>query len=136
MDCQIWRFIIKPKQRSNPQVTIDRMNIERGNGNTMSVRDPGTFAGAAPAVVRNVLEIVLGRDCPREFDRPIKSNADTRAANQREQSRTHLAMHIDHQIIFCAPDLFEKIEKAQHRAPSLAPLREVATRKEDHIREG
>src|ERR1041385_8714880 len=119
MDCQVWRFIIKPKQRSNPQVTIDRMNIERGNGNTMSVRDPGTFAGAAPAVVWNVLEIVLGRNCAREFDRSIKSDAHSRATDECEQSRTHLPMHIDYQTEFRAPALFDHIHEAYGRAPSV-----------------
>ena len=60
MDCQIRRFVIEAKQRSNPQVTINRMNIERRNGNAVRVRDPGTFAGATPAAVWDVLEIMLG----------------------------------------------------------------------------
>ena len=111
------------------------MNIERWNGNAVSVRDPGTFTGAAPAVVRDVLEIVLGRNCAREFDRPIEPDAHSRTADEREQSRTHLAMHIDHQIVFRAPDLFEQIEEAQRGAPSLAGLREIASREENHIRE-
>jgi len=37
---QIRRFIIETKQRSDPQVTINRVNIERRNGNAVSVRDP------------------------------------------------------------------------------------------------
>src|SRR5215471_6899918 len=131
MDCQVRRFVIETKQRSDPQVTINGVNIERRNGNTMSVRNPGTFAGAAPAVVRDVLENVLGRNCPREFDRPIKSDPDSRAADKREQSRTQLAMHVDHQIVFRVPDLFEQIEEAEHSAPFLARLREIATRKEN-----
>src|SRR4029077_678496 len=94
-----------------------------------------TFAGTAPAVVRDVLEIVLGRNCAREVDWPIKPDAHSRAADEREQSRTHLAMHVDHQIVFRAPDLFEEIEEAQRRAPSLARLREIASREENHIRE-
>ena len=44
-------------------------------------------------------------------------------------------MHVDHQIVFRAPDLFEQIEKAQRGAPSLAGLREIASREENHIRE-
>src|SRR5215472_15335223 len=120
MDRQLRRFIIESKQRSNPQVTINRMNIERRDGNAVSVRDPGTFAGAAPAVARNVLKIVLGRNCAREFDRPIKSDPDACPTDERKQSRTHLAMHIDHEIVFATPDLFEQIEKAKHGAPSLA----------------
>ena len=63
MDCKVRRLIIKTKQASDPQVTIDRVDVERRNGNAVRVRDPGTFAGAAPAVVRNVLEIVLGGNC-------------------------------------------------------------------------
>src|SRR6476620_10273992 len=135
MDCQVRRFIIETKKRSDPQVTIYRVNIERWNGNAVSVRDPGTLAGAAPAAVRDILEIVLRRNCAREFDRPIKPDAHSRAADEREQSRTHLAMHVDHQIVFRAPDLFEKIKKAECRAPSLAGLREFASREENHIRE-
>src|SRR5580765_9121202 len=109
MDCQIRRFIIETKQRSDPKVTIYRVNIERRNGNAVSVRDPGTFTGAAPAAVRDVLEIVLGRNCAREFDRSIKPDAHSRAADEREQRGTHLAMHVDYQIVFRPPDLFEKI---------------------------
>jgi hypothetical protein len=45
-------------------------------------------------------------------------------------------MHVDHEIVFRAPDLFEQIEEAQRRAPSLAGLQKIATRKENHIREG
>src|SRR5512140_3868397 len=130
MDCQIRRFIIETKQRSDPQVTIDRVNIECGNGNAMSVSDPGTFAGTAPAVVRDVLEIVLHRNRARKFDWPIEPDAHSRAADEREQRRTHLAMHVDHQIVFRAPDLFEQVEKAQRGAPSLAGLREMASREE------
>src|SRR5262249_44405606 len=130
MDCQVRWFIIKSKQRSDPQITIDRVDIERRNRNTVRVRDPGTFAGAPPAVVRDVLQIVLGRNCAREFDWPIKSNAHTRATDERKQSRTHLAMHVDHQIVFRVPDLLEQIEETEHSAPSLAGLREIATRKE------
>ncbi len=44
-------------------------------------------------------------------------------------------MHIDHQIVFRTPDLFEQIEKAQHRPPLLPALREIAPRKKDHVRE-
>ena len=44
-------------------------------------------------------------------------------------------MHVDHQIVLRAPDLFEQIEEAQRGAPSLARLREIASRKENHIRE-
>src|SRR5262245_55894950 len=44
-------------------------------------------------------------------------------------------MHVDHQVVFRAPDLFKEIEEAEHGAPSLARLREIATRKENHIRE-
>ncbi len=44
-------------------------------------------------------------------------------------------MHVDHQIVFRAPDLFEQIKKAERRAPFLAGLQEIATRKENHIRE-
>jgi len=61
---------------------------------------------------------VLGRNCAREFDRPIKPDAHSRAADEREQRRTHLAMHVDHQIVFRATDLFEQLEECQHRAPS------------------
>ena len=32
MDRQIRRLIIETKQRSHPEVTIDRVNIERRNG--------------------------------------------------------------------------------------------------------
>src|SRR6187551_3276443 len=135
MDCQVRRLIVETKQRSDPQVTINRMDIESRNGNAVSVRDPGTFAGAAPAAVRDVLEIVLGRNCPREFNRPIKSDADACAADEREQSRTQLAMHIDHQIIFGAPDLLEQIEEAERGAPLLAGLQEITTREQEHIRE-
>src|SRR5215831_3144976 len=78
---------------------------------------------------------MLSRNCAREFDRPIKSNPNSRAADEREQSRTHLAMHVDHQIVFRAPDLFEQIEEAERGAPSLAALREIAACKENHIRE-
>src|SRR5437867_10908883 len=111
------------------------MNIECWNRNAVCVRNPGTFARAAPAVVRDILEVVLGGNCAREFDGAIKSDADSRAADQSEQSRTHLAVHVDHQIVFRAPDLFEQIEKAEHSAPPLAGLREIASSKENHIRE-
>jgi hypothetical protein len=111
------------------------MNIERRNGNAVSVRDPGTFTGAAPAAVRDVLEIVLRRNCAREFDRPIKPDAHSRAADEREQSRTDLAMHVDHQIVFRAADLFEQIKKAERSAPFLSGLREFASGEENHIRE-
>src|SRR6516164_5491884 len=134
MDCQVWWFIIETKQRSEPQVTINRVNVQRRDWNAVRVRDPGTFAGAAPAVTGDVLQIMLGRNCAREFDRPIKSDAHSRATDKREQGRTHLAMHVDHQIVFCAPDLLKQIEKAEHGAPSLARLGEIATRKENHIR--
>src|SRR5436190_8509465 len=130
MDCQTRRFFIETKQRSDPQVTINRVNIERGNGNAMSVRDPRPFAGTTPAVVRDVLEIVLGRNCAREFDRPIKPDTHSRAADEREQGRTHLAMHVDDEIVLGAPDLFEQTEKSQHRAPALPALREIAPSKE------
>src|SRR6476620_1982729 len=135
MDCQVRRFIIETKQRSDPKVTIYRVNIERRNGNAVGVRDPGTFTGAAPAAVRDILEIVLRRNCAREFDRPIKPDAHSRAADEREQSRTHLAMHVDHQIVSRAPDLFEQIKKAERSAPSLSGFREFASREENHIRE-
>jgi hypothetical protein len=111
------------------------VNIERWNGNAMRVRDPGTFSGPAPASIRDVLEIVLGRNCAREFDRPIKPDAHPRAADEREQRRTDLAMHVDHQIVFRVPDLFEQIKKAQRSAPSLAGLGEFASGEENHIRE-
>src|SRR6516164_3024734 len=78
---------------------------------------------------------MLGRNCARESDRPIKSNQNSRAADEREQSRTHLAMHVDHQIVFGAPDLLEQIEEAECGAPFLSRLGEIATRKEYHIRE-
>src|SRR4029077_11961399 len=135
MDRQVRRFIIETKQRSDPQVTIYRVNIERRNGNAVSVRDPRTFAGTAPAVVRDVLEIVLGRNCAREFDWPIKPDAHSRAADEREQSRTHLAMHVDHQVVFRAPDLFEQIKEAEGGAPSLSGFGEFVSREENHIRE-
>src|SRR6476660_748145 len=135
MDCQVRRFIIETKQRSDPQVTIYRVNIERWNGNAVSVRDPGTLAGAAPAAVRDILEIVLRRNCAREFDRPIKPDTHSRAADEREQSRTHLAMHVDHQIIFRATDLLEQIKEGEHDAPFLTWLEEIATRKENHSRQ-
>src|SRR4029077_11382667 len=135
MDRQVRLFIIETKQRSDPQVTIYRVNIERWNGNAVSVRDPRTFTGTAPAAIRDVLEIVLGRNCAREFDRAIKPDAHSRAADEREQSRTHLAMHVDHQIVFRAPDLFEQIKKADRSAPSLAGLREFASGEENHTRE-
>src|ERR1700757_2298728 len=135
MDCQVWRFIIETKQRCDPQVTINGVNIERRTGNAVSVRDPRSFTGATPAVVRAVLEIVLVGNGARKFDRPINPDPDACAADERKQSRTHLAMHVDHQIVFRAPDLLEQIEKAEHGAPSLAGLREIATRKENHIRE-
>src|SRR6185503_3158572 len=135
MDCQVRRFVIETKQRSDPQIAINGVNIERGNGNTVSVRDPGAFAGATPAVAWDVLEIVFGRNCAREFDRPIKPDAHSRAADEREQCRTHLAMHVDHQIVFRAANLFEKIEESECGTPSLARLREIAARKENHIRE-
>jgi hypothetical protein len=44
-------------------------------------------------------------------------------------------MHVDHQIVFRASDLFEQIEKAQRGAPFLTGLREIASREENHIRE-
>ena len=44
-------------------------------------------------------------------------------------------MHVDYQIVFRAPDLFEQIEESECGAPSLARLGEIATRKEYHIRE-
>src|ERR671923_2721913 len=113
MDCKVRWFVIKTKQRSDPQVTINRVNIERRNGNPVRVRDPRTFAGTAPAVVRDILEIVLSGNCARKFDRPIKPDAHSRAADERKQSRTQLAMHIDHQIVFRTTDLFEQLEESQ-----------------------
>ena len=44
-------------------------------------------------------------------------------------------MHVDHQIVFRPPDLFEQMEEAERSAPSLSGLREFASRKENHIRE-
>src|SRR5438477_11234290 len=44
-------------------------------------------------------------------------------------------MHVDHQMVFRALNLLEQIEEAQRRARSLAGLRKVATRKENHVRE-
>src|SRR5215471_3686449 len=130
MDCQLRGFIIETKQRSDPQITVDRVNIERRNGNAVRVRDPGTFAGAAPTVARDVLKIVLGRNCAREFDRSIKSNPHSCAADEGKQSGTDLPMHVDYQIVFRAPDLFEQVEKSECGAPSLAGFRKIATRKE------
>src|SRR5262245_35803416 len=127
MDCEVWRLIIETKQRPDPEVTINRVNIQGRNWIWVMVRDPATFAGAAPAVARDVLEIVLGRNCARKFDRPIKSDAHSRATDEREQGRTRLAMHVDHQIVFRAPDLFKEIEEAEQGAPSLARLRRIAT---------
>src|SRR6516225_7703666 len=118
MDRQVRRFVIETKQRSDPQVSIDGMNIERGDGNPMSVRDPGTFAGPAPAVAWDVPEIVLYRNSAREFNRPIKPDAHSRPADEREQSRTHLAMHVDDEVVFRTPDLFEQKEEAEHGARS------------------
>ena len=88
----------------------------------MGVRDPGTFARAAPTAVRHIPQVVLCRNCAREFDGPIKPDAHSRATNECKQSRTHLAMHVDHQIVFRATDLLEQIEKSQHRAASLPAL--------------
>src|SRR3954449_12442680 len=120
MDRQVRWFIIETKQGSHPQVTVDRVHIERGNGNAMRVRDPGTLPRAAPAVVRHVPEIVLSGNCPREFDRPIKPDAHSRTTDERKQSRTYLAMHVDHKIVFRATDLLQQIEKSQYCAPSPA----------------
>src|SRR5215470_6729513 len=78
---------------------------------------------------------MLGRNCARKFDRPIKSNPNSCAADEGKQSRTHLAMHVDHQVVLRAPDLLEQIEEAECGAPFLSRLREIATRKENHIRE-
>src|SRR5215472_12180701 len=128
MDLQVRRFVIETKQRSDPQVSINGMNIEGRDGNPMSVRNPGTFAGTAPAAAWDVPEIVLDRNCAREFNRPIKPDAHSRPTDEREQSRTHLAMHVDHEIVFRTPDLFEQKEEAEHGAPFLAGLREIATR--------
>ena len=58
-----------------------------------------------------IFEIVLGGNRKRPFDRPIKPNAHARASDQREKSRTHLAMHVDYQIVFRAANLFEQIEE-------------------------
>ena len=81
-----------------------------------------------------VLEIVLGGNCKRPFDRSIKPDANARATDEHEKSRTHLAMHVDHQIVLRAANLFEQIEKFQHRSPSATSLREIAPSKKNDIR--
>src|SRR5947209_18474749 len=81
-----------------------------------------------------VFEIVLGGNCKRSFDRPIKPDANARPTDEREKSRTHLAMHVDHQIVPRAANLFEQIEKIEHRAPPASSLREIAPSKKNGIR--
>jgi hypothetical protein len=53
-----------------------------------------------------IFEIVLGGNRKRLFDRSIKSDAHARATDEREKNRTHLAMHVDHQIVLRAANLF------------------------------
>ena len=83
----------------------------------------------------HVFEIVLGGNCKRPFDRSIKPDAHARATDEREKSRTHLAMHVDHQIVLRAANLFEQIEKFQHRSPPATFFREIAPSKKNDIRE-
>src|SRR2546430_11127025 len=65
-----------------------------------------------------VFEIVLGGNCKRSFDRPIKPDANARATDEHEKSRTHLAMHVDHQIVLRAANLFEQIDRKSTRLNS------------------
>src|SRR4029077_5672756 len=87
-------------------------------------------------MARHIFQIVLGRNGERTLDRPIKSDAHTRAADEREKSRAHLTMHVDDQIVSRASNLFEQIEKRHHCAPSPAPSREIPARKKNNIGEG
>src|SRR2546423_8522795 len=81
-----------------------------------------------------VFEIVLGGNCKRPFDWSIKPDAHARATDEREKSRTHLAVHVDHQIVLRAANLFEQIEKIQHRAPPATSFRKIAPGKKNDIR--
>src|SRR4029450_2825120 len=82
-----------------------------------------------------IFEIVLGGNCKRPLDWSIKADAHARAADEREKSRTHLAMHVNHQIVLRAANLFEQIEKIQHRAPPTTLLRKIAPSKKNDVRQ-
>ena len=84
----------------------------------------GTFLRSCSVEIVSVR--LTGRSNPMRTRAPLISG---------EKSRTHLAMHVDHQIVFRAANLFEQIEKCQHRAPSAPALREIAPRKKNDIRE-
>src|SRR6185312_13716453 len=99
VNSEVGRLIIEAKQWRHPQVAIDRVNIERRNGDAVGVSDPRTFARAAPAMVGDVLEIMFSGDRQTALDGPIKSNAHARAADESKKSRTRLAMHVDDQLV-------------------------------------
>src|SRR5436190_4367155 len=110
------------------------MHVERRNRDAVCVYHPRTLTCAAPAMAGHIFEILLGGNCNCPFDRSIEPNAHASAADKREKSRTQLAMHVDHQIVLCATNLFEQIEKFQHCAPSPTWFGEIAPGKKDDIR--
>src|SRR6266516_6358375 len=86
-------------------------------------------------MARHIVQSVLGRNGERTLDRPIKSDAHSRSADEREKSRAHLTMHVDDQIVLRVTDLFEQIEKRHHCVPSPAALREIVPLKKNDIGE-
>ena len=84
-------------------------------------------------MARHIFQIVLGRNGERTLDRPIKSDAHSRAADEREKSRAYLTVHVDDQIVFRAANLFEQFEKCHQRTPSAAALRKIPAGKKNDI---
>src|ERR1044071_1708484 len=100
MNSEIGRIIIEGKQRRDPKITIDRVNIERRNWNAVGVSYPRTFARPAPAMTGNVFEIVFSGNGQTTLDGSIKSDTHPRAADESKKSRTHLTMHVNDQLVF------------------------------------
>src|SRR5262249_25572137 len=134
MNRQIRRVVVETKQLSDPQVTIDCVHIKRRNRDAMRVCNPRTLARSPPAMVRYIFKIVLGGHCRRPFYRSIETDAYARAADEREKSRTHLTMHVDHQVVFRTANLLEQIEEIEYRAPLATLFREIAPSEKNHVR--
>jgi len=101
---KVGRARIEAEQRSDAQIMVDHVNIERRQRKTMGIEQPRAFPCSLPGMFAEVVSH-LPRIAPGLGTRLLESDPHGRARRVGQERRSCLTVEIDDQIITGLPEL-------------------------------
>ena len=96
---EIGGAVVEPEHRSDGEIAVDRVHLERGQRDEMRVGKPASFAGALPGVLARFIRKFARHFFPAARDRFAETDPHRRRGCPCAQSAAQLTLQIEDEVI-------------------------------------